>query len=139
MISCMYVLYVCTYHECLHRYVYVSVTEPLTMLIDAARDSGVMFVYAISPGLDITYSSSKDVSCLKHKLEQVASFGCEAFAILFDDIDVELCDADKSLYQSFASAQACHPFYTAHYVGVAVRYGLYEWCCCENAFVLIII
>ena len=44
---------------------------------------------------------------MKHKLEQVASFGCEAFAILFDDIDVELCDADKSLYQSFASAQAC--------------------------------
>jgi len=83
----------------------VVCTEPLTTLIDAARDSGITFVYAVSPGLDITYSSSKDVSCLKHKLEQVASFGCEAFAILFDDIDVELCDADKSLYQSFASAQ----------------------------------
>ena len=82
--------------------------EPLTTLIDCAREAGVMFVYAISPGLDVTYSSSKDVICLKHKLEQVASFGCEAFAVLFDDIDVELCDADKSLYQSFASAQACH-------------------------------
>ena len=81
--------------------------EPLTSLIDAAREAGIAFVYAISPGLDVTYSSSKDVICLKHKLEQVASFGCEAFAILFDDIDVELCDADKSLYQSFASAQAC--------------------------------
>jgi len=80
--------------------------EPLTTLIDAAREAGVVFVYAISPGLDITYSSSKDVTCLKHKLEQVASFGCEAFALLFDDIDMELCDADKSLYQSFASAQA---------------------------------
>jgi len=80
--------------------------EPLTTLIDAAREAGVTFVYAISPGLDITYSSSKDVVCLKHKLEQVSSFGCEAFAVLFDDIDVELCDADKSLYQSFASAQA---------------------------------
>jgi len=84
------------------------VPEPLTTLIDAAREAGVTFVYAVSPGLDITYSSAKDVTCLKHKLEQVASFGCEAFAILFDDIDVELCDADKSLYQSFASAQACY-------------------------------
>ena len=85
----------------------VCVPEPLTTLIDTARDAGVVFVYAISPGLDITYSSSKDVICLKHKLEQVASFGCEAFAVLFDDIDVELCDADKSLYRSFASAQVC--------------------------------
>jgi len=86
----------------------VSVPEPLTTLIDAAREAGVAFVYAISPGLDITYSSAKDVTCLKHKLEQVASFGCEAFALLFDDIDVELCDADKSQYQSFATAQACY-------------------------------
>jgi len=85
----------------------VYVLEPLTTLIDAAREAGVAFVYAISPGLDITYSSSKDIICLKHKLEQVASFGCEAFAVLFDDIDIELCDADRSLYQSFASAQVC--------------------------------
>lgn len=86
--------------------------EPLTTLIDAAREAGIVFVYAISPGLDVTYSSSKDVICLKHKLEQVASFGCEAFAVLFDDIDVELCDADKSLYQSFASAQACYDMFS---------------------------
>jgi protein O-GlcNAcase / histone acetyltransferase len=65
----------------------------------------VTFVYALSPGLDITYSSAKEVTNLKHKLEQVASFGCEAFALLFDDIEIDLCDADKSLFQSFAAAQ----------------------------------
>jgi len=85
----------------------LCVSDPLTTVIDAAREAGITFVYALSPGLDITYSSSKDVTCLKHKLEQVASFGCEAFAVLYDDIDVELCDADKSLYQSSASAQVC--------------------------------
>jgi protein O-GlcNAcase/histone acetyltransferase len=83
----------------------VDEAEPLTTLIESARDHGITFVYALSPGLDITYSSTKDISFLKHKLEQVASFGCEAFALLFDDIDVELCDSDKSLYQSFAAAQ----------------------------------
>jgi len=87
-----------------------ALTEPLTTLIDAAHDEGIVFVYAISPGLDITYSNSKDVTCLKNKLEQVASFGCEAFSVLFDDIDVDLCDADKSLYQSFASAQVTFMF-----------------------------
>jgi len=77
----------------------------LTSLIQSAREFGVTFVYALSPGLDITYSSAKEVTNLKHKLEQVASFGCEAFALLFDDIEIELCDADKSLFQSFAAAQ----------------------------------
>jgi len=100
------------------------VIEPLTTLIDAARDAGITFVYAISPGLDVTYSSSKDVICLKHKLEQVASFGCEAFAILFDDIDVELCDADKSLYQSFASAQASND------LSCSIAFYLIILCCC---------
>ena len=85
--------------------------EPLTTLIQSARENGIMFVYALSPGIDITYSSAKDVSTLKHKLEQVASFGCEAFALLFDDIDIELCEADKTLFHSFAAAQVCISVY----------------------------
>jgi hypothetical protein len=31
-------------------------------LITAAHESGVDFYYALSPGLDITYSNSKEVS-----------------------------------------------------------------------------
>ena len=31
--------------------------------------------------------------------------GCNAFALLFDDIDPEMSGADKEVYQSFAHAQ----------------------------------
>ena len=30
-----------------------------------------MFVYAISPGLDMTYTSEKEINALKNKLQQV--------------------------------------------------------------------
>lgn len=46
-------------------------SDNLTGLIEAATENNVTFVYAISPGLDISFSSSKDVQCLKRKLEQV--------------------------------------------------------------------
>ena len=81
------------------------IPDALTALIEAATASSVSFVYAISPGLDITYSSSKDVQLLKKKLEQVSSFGCASFALLFDDIEIEMCEADKEIFQSFAQAQ----------------------------------
>ncbi|XP_005109147.1 protein O-GlcNAcase [Aplysia californica] len=83
----------------------VEEAENLSFLITASKEKGVTFVYAISPGLDISFSSTKDVQALKRKLEQVATFGCEAFAVLFDDIDPELSEADRSAFQSFGSAQ----------------------------------
>ncbi|XP_071513082.1 protein O-GlcNAcase isoform X1 [Panulirus ornatus] len=83
----------------------VEEAEHLTALITEARLHGVTFYYAVSPGLDITYSSQKEVAALKRKLEQVAQLGCNAFAILFDDIDPEMSGADKEVFQSFAHAQ----------------------------------
>ena len=78
-------------------------------LISSARDNGIAFYYALSPGLDITYSSAKEVAALKRKLEQVSQFGCTAFALLFDDIEPEMSEADKEVFQSFAHAQvSCH-------------------------------
>lgn len=50
----------------------------------------------------MVYSSSKEVNLLKRKLEQVAQFGCNSFAILFDDIEPELSETDKEVFQSFA-------------------------------------
>ena len=38
-------------------------------------------------------------------LLQVASFGCKCFALLFDDIDADMCEADKEIFQSAAHAQ----------------------------------
>lgn len=49
--------------------------------------------------------SFPQVLTLKRKLEQVSQFGCLAFALLFDDIDPEMSEADKEVFQSFAHAQ----------------------------------
>lgn len=83
----------------------VEEAENLTGLITAAKEHGIVFYYALSPGLDITYSSPKEMSTLKRKLDQVSEFGCEAFALLFDDIEPEMSKPDKEAFQSFAHAQ----------------------------------
>lgn len=46
-------------------------TEELTALVAAAKQHNINFIYAISPGLDMTFSSSRDTSSLKRKLDQV--------------------------------------------------------------------
>ncbi|GFN82438.1 cell division cycle-associated protein 7-like [Plakobranchus ocellatus] len=93
-------------HRAYWRELYsVEEAENLTHLITAAKEKEVTFVYAISPGLDISFSNAKDVLALKRKLEQVSTFGCDAFAVLFDDIDPELSEADRSAFQSFGLAQ----------------------------------
>lgn len=40
-------------------------------LISSAKEHGIEFIYALSPGLDITFSNQKEVSTLKRKLDQV--------------------------------------------------------------------
>ncbi|KAM6941379.1 protein O-GlcNAcase [Lycodopsis pacificus] len=77
----------------------------LTALISAAKQHDVEFIYAISPGLDITFSNPKEVAALKRKLDQVRHFGCRSFSLLFDDIETEMCAADKQAFSSFAHAQ----------------------------------
>jgi len=59
-------------HRAYWRELYtVEEADHLSSLISAAKDNSMRFIYAISPGLDITYSSTKDVGSLKRKLEQV--------------------------------------------------------------------
>ncbi|XP_070712533.1 protein O-GlcNAcase isoform X2 [Pempheris klunzingeri] len=79
--------------------------EQLVALISAAKRHNVEFIYAISPGLDITFSNPKEVAALKRKLDQVKEFGCRSFSLLFDDIETEMCPADKKVFSSFAHAQ----------------------------------
>ncbi|KAG8202078.1 hypothetical protein JTE90_010441 [Oedothorax gibbosus] len=93
-------------HRAYWRELYsVEEAEHLTSLVQAAEENGVIFFYALSPGLDISYSNQKEILALKRKLEQVAQFGCTAFALLFDDIEPEISETDKEVYQSFAHAQ----------------------------------
>uniref|UniRef100_A0A3Q3WMD2 GH84 domain-containing protein n=1 Tax=Mola mola TaxID=94237 RepID=A0A3Q3WMD2_MOLML len=79
--------------------------EQLIALISAAKQHNVDFIYALSPGLDITFSNPREVAALKRKLDQVKEFGCRSFSLLFDDIECEMCAADKQAFSSFAHAQ----------------------------------
>lgn len=79
--------------------------EQLIALISAAKQHDVEFIYAISPGLDITFSNPREIAALKRKLDQVKEFGCRSFSLLFDDIETEMCPADKQAFISFAHAQ----------------------------------
>uniref|UniRef100_A0A3Q2P3T8 protein O-GlcNAcase n=1 Tax=Fundulus heteroclitus TaxID=8078 RepID=A0A3Q2P3T8_FUNHE len=92
-------------HRLLWREVYSPEEEQLRTLIVEAQSRGLRFVYALSPGQDIVFSSSCDLTLLKRKLKQVSDLGCQAFAILFDDIDHSMCQADSEVFASFAHAQ----------------------------------
>ncbi|KAI5104514.1 protein O-GlcNAcase-like, partial [Silurus meridionalis] len=93
-------------HRLLWREVYSTEEEAqLKALVHEAESRGLRFVYALSPGQDIVFSSSSDLTLLKRKLRQVAELGCQAFAILFDDIDHSMCQADSEAFSSFAHAQ----------------------------------
>ncbi|KAH8306245.1 hypothetical protein KR018_005071 [Drosophila ironensis] len=92
-------------HRAFWRELYtVEEADHLSSLIAAAKEAGIVFYYALSPGLDMTYSNQKEISTLKRKLDQVSQFGCEAYALLFDDIESELSKADKEVFQTFANA-----------------------------------
>ena len=45
--------------------------DHLAQLIREAQNRGISFIYAIAPGLDITFSNNRDVDFLKRKLDQV--------------------------------------------------------------------
>ncbi|XP_059674091.1 protein O-GlcNAcase-like [Gavia stellata] len=75
-------------------------------LIEAAQEQGVEFVFAISAGQDMVFSSAGDRLLLQQKLRQVAAIGCRSFALLFDDIDPCMCQADRDVFPSLAQAQA---------------------------------
>lgn len=93
-------------HRLLWREVYSSEEEAqLRTLIVEAQRRGLRFVYALSPGQDIVFSSACDLTLLKRKLRQVSDLGCQAFAVLFDDIDHSMCQADSEVFSSFAHAQ----------------------------------
>uniref|UniRef100_A0A8C9S148 protein O-GlcNAcase n=1 Tax=Scleropages formosus TaxID=113540 RepID=A0A8C9S148_SCLFO len=87
-----------------HRISLCSFAEQLMIFICAANKHGMKFIYAISPRLDVTFSNHREVSTLKRKLDKVPHFGCKCFA-LFNDINHNICPADKEVFSSFTHAQ----------------------------------
>lgn len=77
--------------------------DRLVMLVDAASRYGVRVVFAISPGLDIDYSSGEDLNTLLRKLSWVMDRGIRDLALLLDDIPPVLRGRG---FRTLAEAQA---------------------------------
>ena len=58
---------------------YHFLVEELGDLIKFATENGLLFVYAISPGLDITYSDEEEIELLRRKLLSVSTFAQNKF------------------------------------------------------------
>jgi protein O-GlcNAcase/histone acetyltransferase len=89
--------------------------DGLRDLVQACRSRGVDFLYGLSPGLDIRYSSEKDAARLRRRFDQMLGIGCGHFALLFDDIPDRIDPQDLAQWGSLASAQC------------AVTNALFQW------------
>ena len=93
-------------HRALWREPYTaSESAQLQELVTAAKQSGIQFIYALSPGLDIQYGSNRDLDCLKQRFAQIQDLGCRHFCLLFDDIPDRMHEDDLRRWSSLASAQ----------------------------------
>jgi protein O-GlcNAcase / histone acetyltransferase len=95
-------------HRVLWREPYASAeADVLSEAIGACKQRDIRFVFALSPGLDIRYSSESDWELLRKRFEQMLALSCGNFALLFDDIPDRLHPEDGKRWGSFGSAQ-CH-------------------------------
>jgi hypothetical protein len=79
----------------------------LAELAAVAEESGVTFVYAISPGATIVYASPTDYERLRQKLRTIEALGVKDFALFLDDVAPNLQhSADIEAFASLAEAQA---------------------------------
>lgn len=79
----------------------------LKTIVAAARKAHVRFVYSVSPGLSITYSSPLDREALLAKINQIRALGVHWFMLSFDDVPPRLNSTDAAVYHgSLGAAQA---------------------------------
>jgi len=79
--------------------------EKLRELIAAASQSSVDFVFTLSPGLNLCYSSAGDRQILWDRLRSVVGLGCDWVGVLLDDIPTKLARArDRKAFSSLGEA-----------------------------------
>ncbi len=66
-----------------------EILDELRELVRTANTAGVKFVFAISPGLSIDYTSVADRERLISKCQSLGDLGVKAFGLFFDDIPQE--------------------------------------------------
>lgn len=81
--------------------------QELQEIVNIARNNYVDFIYAISPGVSIEFTSEIDWAALIEKTTALIDIGVRNFALLLDDIDPNLRSAkDRATYNnSYALAQ----------------------------------
>ena len=95
-------------HRALWREVYSPAEAgAIGELIRGAKEHGLRFIYALSPGLDMRLSEEAELALLRKRFEQMLTLGCEHFAVLFDDIPERMREEDRRRFGSLASAH-CH-------------------------------
>lgn len=84
-----------------------TVMDEFAGVVQAARESGVTFCYAISPGESFEYRSPVDFARLTGKLYSFYQIGVRAFSLFLDDNKPGFRhNADGKLYGTLAQAQA---------------------------------
>lgn len=74
---------------------------------DAASKQGISFVYAISPGFGMEYASKTHLQALKDKFYSLYRQGVRQFALLYDDIPLQLMhEGDQAAFSHLAEAHA---------------------------------
>lgn len=77
----------------------------LAELVDACARRGLEFVFCLSPGLSIQYSSEQDIATLLEKYAAVAELGVGWFGLLLDDIPASLQHtSDQGVWPDLVSA-----------------------------------
>ncbi|MFY0545356.1 protein O-GlcNAcase [Brevibacillus sp. H7] len=76
-------------------------------LIRESREQGVDFIYCLSPGLNMEYSSTSHFDRMMDKYRQMYEQGVRKFGLLFDDIPQQLLHAeDRVRFAHLAEAHA---------------------------------
>jgi len=76
-------------------------------LAAVAVESGVVFVYAISPGGSMVYADPDDYATLREKLSAIEALGVRDFALFVDDVAPTLQhQEDRQTFETLADAHA---------------------------------
>jgi hyaluronoglucosaminidase len=84
-----------------------SVVQNFARAVELGRASGIDFCYAISPGVEIRYSSEDDFEAITRKLAVFYSIGVRMFSLFLDDIASSFrYPEDGARYATYAEAHA---------------------------------
>lgn len=79
--------------------------EKFSSLFRFTDEIGISLYYCLSPGLDIIYSSEKDMRALVEKFNSIYALGVRHFGLFLDDILPKLThEADKNIFGSVCEA-----------------------------------